>query len=152
MGIGNITMNIFGSKASIKIIVKIAKIIHFPQIFAICIWWLGDFKAIIDEFQSFCISEVCSSSTYSRPNQSMLFSDQTFYFLKVLQYFFLNSHDIRDNTKKCISYIVFHFKIEMLQRSFNKKKVRMNSHWRPASNNLMKLDCQNGKSKSQNGH
>ena len=28
------------------------------------------------------------------------------------------------------------------------KKVRMNSHWSPAANNLMKLDCQNEKHKS----
>ena len=30
-----------------------------------------------------------------------------------------------------------------------KKKVQMNSHWRPASNNLMKYDCQKGYHKSQ---
>ena len=52
---------------------------------------------------------------------------------------------------QCVIFCLLRYKIEWKQKwqLALQKKVRMNSHWRPTSNNLMKLDCQNGKYKSR---
>ena len=107
------------------------------------------------------ISDKCSSSSncFQKDHQITLHEAQlhvhcTYYsrrhFLLILIiYYNKDWSSLNQSLTLCAWLICFWYLDMIFICSPHRQKVQRTSYWRPSSNNLMKLDCQNGKHKSR---